>query len=44
MSNHEDGGVVVPAERAEELNDVVTRLLVQVPGESIGKDQLGLLF
>ena len=43
VGHHQDGGVVVPAERAEQLDDVLARLLVQVAGGLVGQDQLGFV-
>jgi hypothetical protein len=40
VGDHQDGGVVVPPEGAEELDDVVAGLLVQVAGGLIGQDEL----
>ena len=34
---------MVPAERAEQLDDVLAGLLVQVAGGLVGEDQLGLV-
>lgn len=43
VRDHQDGGAVMPAERADEFDDVVTGLLVQVARRLVFQDQRWLV-
>ena len=43
VRDHQDGGVVVAAQGAQEFDDVLAGLLIEVSGGLIGEDQLGLV-